>query len=266
MENHLDLMFQKLEKDKKTAVIPFLPAGWPELDSTTKIVDGAVRSGANAVELGWAFSDPLGDGPVNQVAYDRAIRNGSNGLSTLQNASEIRSKHSHLPIIVMGYANPLLSYGVEKWASDAKAAGVDGLICVDLPPQEAIEISSVLKKSNIHPIFLLAPTSTDERIELIASYGTGMIYCVSVVGITGVRRTLSSELPKFIKRVKEKTNVPLAVGFGISDADHVASVGNIAEAAVVGSAFVGAISSAQDKDYEAAAEKFIAALVNGGQS
>ena len=264
MENHLDLMFQELKKDKKTAVIPFLPAGWPELDSTEKIVDAAVRGGANAVELGWAFSDPLGDGPVNQVAYERAIQNGSSGASVLQNVSEIRSKHSNLPIIVMGYANTLLSYGVEKWASDAQAAGVDGLICVDLPPQEAMEISDILKQSNIHPIFLLAPTSTDERIELIAAHGTGMIYCVSVVGITGARRALSAELPEFVKRVKEKTNIPLAVGFGISEAEHIASVGNIAEAAVVGSAFVGAISSAQDNDYESAAETFISILVNGG--
>lgn len=140
MENHLDLMFQELKKDNKTAVIPFLPAGWPDLDSTEKIVDAAVRGGANAVELGWAFSDPLGDGPVNQVAYERAIQNGSNGATILQNVSKIRSKHSNLPIIVMGYANTLLSYGVEKWASDAQAVGVDGLICVDLPPQEAMEI------------------------------------------------------------------------------------------------------------------------------
>ena len=264
MENHLDRMFKELKKNKKTAVIPFLPAGWPELDSTEKIVSAAVRGGATAVELGWAFSDPLGDGPVNQVAYDRAIENGSNGTSILRAAAAIRSNHNHLPIIVMGYANPLLSYGVEKWAADAEAAGVDGLICVDLPPQEAIEISRILKRSNIHPIFLLAPTSTDERISLIAEHGTGMIYCVSVVGITGARRALSSELPDFIKRVKEKTNTPLAVGFGISEPEHVASVGNIAEAAVVGSAFVGAISSAQGNDHESAAEKFISRLVNGG--
>ena len=266
MHNQLDEMFENNRKNGKTIVIPFLPASWPESNSTIDIVNAAVKGGASAIEIGWPFSDPMGDGPVNQRAYDTAIQNGCTGEVVIDLASQIRTTHPHLPIIIMGYFNPLLAYGPERWAKDAQSAGINGLICVDLPPQEALEIAPILTKHSIHTIFLLAPTSTDDRIELVSEYGSGMIYCVSVVGITGARKTLSNELPVFIEQVRTKTDIPLAIGFGISERSHVVEVNEIADAAVVGSAFIQAIAQADRQTIQTATEDFIATLTSGRES
>ncbi len=263
MRNQLDEMFEDNKTDEKTVVIPFLPASWPERESTVDIVNAAVKGGASAIEIGWPFSDPMGDGPVNQRAYDQAIQNGCTGEVVIDLARQIRTEHPALPIIIMGYFNPLLAYGPERWAKDAESAGINGLICVDLPPQEALEITPILRKRSIHTIFLLAPTSTDDRINLVSEHGSGMIYCVSVVGITGARKTLSDELPKFIERVRKKTDIPLAIGFGISEHSHVVEVNEIADAAVVGSAFIQTISDSDTETIQKTTEGFMTNLTSG---
>lgn len=222
----------------RTPVIPFIPAGWPEIDATVEIVEAAVAGGAAAVEIGLPFSDPMGDGPTNQRAYEEAIRNGAATQTVFEVVRELRSRGVSVPLIVMGYFNPLLSYGVSRFVQEAVEAGVDGLITVDLPPQEAAELEGPAREAGLHLIYLLAPTSTEERIRLVAEHGSGFIYCVGVVGITGARSALSEELPEYIARVRGLTDLPLAVGFGISSREHVRQVEEFADAAVVGSAFV----------------------------
>ncbi|MQC18353.1 MAG: tryptophan synthase subunit alpha [Chloroflexi bacterium] len=238
MSDRIATAFAEARAAGRTAVIPFIPAGWPEIDATVEIVEAAVEGGATAVEIGWPFSDPMGDGPTNQRAYEEAIRNGTTGETVLAAVRELRARGVRVPIIIMGYFNPLLSYGIRRFVEDAAEAGVDGLITVDLPPQEAGELERPAREAGLHMIYLLAPTSTDDRIRLVAEHGSGFIYCVGVVGITGARSVLSAELPEYIARVRMLTDLPLAIGFGISSREHVETVGEYADAAVVGSAFV----------------------------
>ncbi|MGE3960927.1 MAG: tryptophan synthase subunit alpha [Dehalococcoidia bacterium] len=237
-EDRIARAFAAARAAGRTPVIPFIPAGWPEIDATVEIVEAAVAGGATAVEIGLPFSDPMGDGPTNQRAYEEAIRNGANTETVFDAVRELRARGVSVPLIVMGYFNPLLSYGISRFVQTAAEAGVDGLITVDLPPQEAGELEQPAREAGLHMIYLLAPTSTEDRIQLVADHGSGFIYCVGVVGITGARSVLSDELPEYIARVRAQTDLPLAVGFGISSREHVRSVGEYADAAVVGSAFV----------------------------
>ncbi len=222
----------------RAPVVPFIPAGWPEIDATADIVEAAVAGGAAAVEIGLPFSDPMGDGVTNQRAYEQAIANGATTDTLFDAVREIRARGVTVPLIVMGYFNPLLAYGISRFVQTAVEAGVDGLITVDLPPQEAGELERPAREAGLHMVYLLAPTSTEDRIRLVADHGSGFIYCVGVVGITGARSVLSDELPEYIARVRALTDLPLAVGFGISTRQHVSQVQEFADAAVIGSAFV----------------------------
>ncbi|MEX2446114.1 MAG: tryptophan synthase subunit alpha [Dehalococcoidia bacterium] len=242
-EGRVAEMFARTRAEGRPALIPFIPAGWPELDATVEIVLAAVEGGADAVELGMPFSDPLGDGAVNQQAYEQAIAAGCTPETVFDIVRELRSRGVRIPLLVMGYFNPVLAYGVGRFVQAAADAGVDGFIIVDLPPQEAAELEVPARAAGLHMVYLLAPTSTDERIRLVAEHGSGFIYCVSVVGITGERPELSAELPEFIGRVRARTELPLAIGFGISGRAHVQAVGALADAAVVGSAFVRTVAA-----------------------
>lgn len=257
MSDRLAEMFARTRAEGRPAVIPFLPAGWPELADTVRLAEAAIEGGADALELGLPFSDPLGDGPVNQQAYERAIANGCNTETVLAAVAELRARGVRAPILVMGYFNPVLAYGVNRFVQAAARAGVDGFIIVDLPPQEAEELEAPARAAGLHMVYLLAPTSTEDRIRLVAQHGSGFIYCVSVVGITGERRELSAELPEFIGRVRAATDLPLAVGFGISAREHVQAVGALADAAVVGSAFVRAILEASPDGRPGAVRAFV---------
>ncbi len=255
--DRLATMFASAKAEGRPAVIPFVPAGWPELDATVEIVEAAVAGGADALELGMPFSDPLGDGVVNQLAYQQAIAAGCNQDTVFEAVRELRRRGCSVPLLVMGYFNSVLAYGVGRFVQVAADAGVDGLIIVDLPPQEAAELEVPARAAGLHMVYLLAPTSTDDRIRLVAEHGSGFIYCVSVVGITGERPELSAELPEFIRRVRARTELPLAVGFGISAREHVQAVGALADAAVVGSAFVRAITEAPAGQRSAAVRAFV---------
>ena len=230
--------FAEAREAGRYPVVPFIPAGWPEIDATVEIVEAAVAGGAAIVEIGLPFSDPMGDGVTNQRAYEQAIANGANTETVFDAVRQLRARGVSVPLVVMGYFNPLLAYGISRFVQTAVEAGVDGLITVDLPPQEAGELERAAREAGLHMIYLLAPTSTEDRIRLVAEHGSGFIYCVGVVGITGARSVVSDELPEYIARVRALTDLPLAVGFGISSREHVRQVNEYADAAVVGSAFV----------------------------
>ena len=242
--DRLAAMFERTRAEGRPAVIPFVPAGWPEADATPEIVQAAIAGGADALELGLPFSDPLADGPANQQAYYEALQQGVTPVTVLDNVRELRATGVQIPLIIMGYVNPMLAYGAERWVRDAVEVGIDGLIVVDLPPGEARELEEPARAAGLHMIYLVAPTSTSERLQLVAEHASGFVYCVSLTGTTGARVELSKELPEFIARVRAHTKLPLAVGFGISERRHVEEVGAVADGAVIGSAFVRAISEA----------------------
>ena len=253
-------LFQETRAAGRTAVIPFVPAGWPELSATEGIVRAAVRGGADAIELGLPFSDPLADGATNQRAYHEAILAGSTAETLLQTVTRLRAGGIEIPIIVMGYVNPMMAYGFERWTRAAARAGIDGLIVVDLPPGEAGELEEAARRHSLHLIYLVAPTSDAERLSLVARHASGFVYCVSLTGTTGARAELPSDLAAFIGRVRSHIDLPLAVGFGISERRHVLEVAELADAAVVGSAFVRTISEAAPDRREAAVREFVEGL------
>jgi tryptophan synthase alpha chain len=242
MTDRIAEMFERTRADRRPAVIVFLPAGWPEPGATVPLVRAAVEAGADAVEIGLPFSDPIGDGVVNQQAYQQALSHGANTETVLDAVRDLRAEGVSVPLLVMGYFNPLLAYGVSRFVQAAAEAGVDGLIVVDLPPDEAAELETPARAAGLHMVYLLAPTSTEERIRSVAEHAGGFIYCVSVTGVTGARQSLPRELPEFLGRVRRLTDVPLAVGFGISAHEQVEAIGPAADAVIIGSAFVRTIA------------------------
>jgi len=250
-------LFEHTRAEGRTPVIPFVPAGWPEFDATAEIVQAAIEGGADAIELGLPFSDPLADGATNQQAYYEALQQGTTPVTLLETVRQLRAAGVTIPIIVMGYVNPMMAYGPEAWVNDAVEAGVDGLIIVDLPPNEAAELEQPARAAGLHMIYLVAPTSNEERLQLVAEHASGFIYCVSLTGTTGARNEMAADLGEFIARVRAHTDLPLAVGFGISERRHVEQVGAVADAAVIGSAFVRTIAEAPRDQRAAAVRDFV---------
>lgn len=230
--------FARLRDERRTGFVAFLTVGYPTLDETPGLVSALVEGGADVIELGVPFSDPLAEGPTIQRSSHQALLNGVTPAFCLDTVRELRSRGVEAPLIPMGYYNPLLAYGLEPFCRDAASAGVDGLIAVDLPPEESHDLHEACRAHDLDLIYLLAPTSTDERIDLVASLASGFIYCVSLTGVTGARDELSEGLTSFMQRVRSRTPLPLAVGFGISKPKHFQAVGRIADAAVIGSAII----------------------------
>ena len=237
-------LFTRTRAEGRPALIAFVPGGWPEPGATPALVQALIEGGADAVEIGVPFSDPLADGPTNQAAYQQALDQGVTPDDVLDAVRACREGGVSEPLLLMGYFNPLLAMGIDAFAAAAESAGVDGLIIVDLPVEEAAELAGPARAHGVDVIYLLAPTSTDERIAAVAERGEGFIYCVSVTGVTSARAQVSAELPDFVARVRAHTGLPLAVGFGISRREHVVEVGRVADGVVVGSALVDAISAA----------------------
>ncbi|MEZ4502756.1 MAG: tryptophan synthase subunit alpha [Dehalococcoidia bacterium] len=237
-EDRLASMFERTRAEGRPAVIIFAPCGFPERDATVEVIKAAVEGGADAIEIGMPFSDPLADGPVNQAAYGRALEEGFVPADVWDTVRRLRAEGVGVPILGMGYSNPLFAYGIEAFTRDAAEAGLDGFVIVDLPPEEAGELEQAARARGLHLIYLLAPTSTDERIALAAEHGSGFLYCVSVTGVTGTQEAPFADLPPFIERVRGLTDLPLAIGFGISRREHVEAAGRLADAAIIGSAFV----------------------------
>ncbi|MBI2423262.1 MAG: tryptophan synthase subunit alpha [Candidatus Hydrogenedentes bacterium] len=243
--NRIDARFAALKAEGKTAFIPYITAGDPNLAQTEKLVYALEKAGVDIIEFGVPFSDPVGDGPVNQEAALRALKNHITLKDIFACVARIRT-NSPIPIVLFTYFNPVLAYGFVGFARDAAAAGVDGVLCVDLPPEEATEYKAALDEAGVRTVFLMAPTSTDKRIELIARNSTGFIYYVSRLGVTGERDALETDLRSAVARIKQHTDKPVAVGFGISTPAHARDVASMADGVVVGSAIVRMIGQLGD--------------------
>jgi tryptophan synthase alpha chain len=230
--------FQALGREKRKALIPYITAGDPHPSLTVPLMRGLVEAGADILELGVPFSDPMADGPVIQRAGERALKHGVGLTNVLEMVADFRKTDSSTPIVLMGYANPIEAMGTEKFIGAAKAAGVDGVIVVDYPPEECEQFAALAKKAGIDPIFLLAPTSTDKRIEQVGRVGGGYLYYVSLRGITGAANIDFSEISSRIPRIRAATHLPIGVGFGIRDAESARRVAQSADAVVIGSRII----------------------------
>ncbi len=224
--------------DHKPGLVIYLTAGDPSLGATREIALAAIDAGADVLELGVPFSDPLADGPVIQRASERALAHGTRLKDVLALAGEIRAARPQAGIVIFSYFNPILRYGLAKFAEDAKAAGVDGVLATDMIVEEAGEYLRELSRVDLAPIFLAAPTSPDARLEAIASHSKGFVYAISRVGITGKQQSMTADALALVERIRRWSRLPVAVGFGISNAEHVAQVAEFADAAVIGSAIV----------------------------
>jgi len=244
--NRIEAAFVRLKAEKKPAFIPYITAGDPTLAQTEAIVYGLEAAGADILELGIPFSDPVGDGPAIQAAAQRALENKVTTEDIFQLTAKIREK-SQLPVLLFTYFNPVLAYGLERFAKDAAAAGADGVLCVDLPPEEADEYKAALDEAGMATVFLTAPTTTNERLEAIAKRCSGFVYYVSRLGVTGEQQELQADLDQAVARIKAHTDKPVAVGFGISRPEHATVVGGLADGVVVGSALVRLIGEIGDQ-------------------
>lgn len=244
--NRLAESFAKAEGERRGNLIIYITAGDPDLETTAKLVPTLAEAGADTVELGIPFSDPLADGPIIQAAAQRALDRGCTVAGVLDCAAQIRDR-CDIPLVFMTCYNPVLQMGPEEFARSASQAGADGVLMTDLPPAEAGEWVEVLGANGLDSVFLVAPASTPARVELAARLTTGFVYCVSRPGVTGVRDELPEELTGLVARIRKTTDKPVAVGFGISKAEHVRSVCEIADGAIVGSAMVRTIAEADGR-------------------
>jgi tryptophan synthase alpha chain len=233
----------------KPIFMPYFPLGYPDLDTSIDVIEALAKNGADLIEVGLSFSDPLADGPVIQHATQIALEKGITVRKSLEAMKELRKRGVAIPLILMGYFNPMLAYGLEKFVRDAREAGADGFIIPDLPLEEAKEFQSLV--GDMPLIQMLAPTSPNERMEMIARNAKGFIYLVSVTGVTGERKSISEDLGELINRVRTHTSVPVCVGFGIGTPEQAAQVGALADGVIVGSACVKTIGASQ-KPVEAA--------------
>ena len=227
----------------KPIFMPYFPLGYPDLDTSIDVIEALAKNGADLIEVGLSFSDPLADGPVVQHATQIALEKGITVKKSLAAVAELRKRGVGIPLILMGYYNPMLAYGLEKFIHDAREAGADGFIIPDLPMEEADEFQSV--NGDMPLIQMVAPTSPDERMEAIARNAKGFIYLVSVTGVTGARTSISDGLGDLIQRVREHTSAPVCVGFGIGTPEQAKQVGALADGVIVGSACVKTIGSSQ---------------------
>lgn len=256
--------YQTLKQYNRTALIPFITAGDPTPQNTLEIMQTLVRHGADLIELGIPFSDPMADGPVIQRANERALKQGISLSGVLEMIEQFRQVDARTPVILMGYLNPVEIFGYEEFAVRAAAVGVDGVIIVDMPPEEAVLLNRHLRDREIDQIFLVTPTTTDQRIEIIAGIASGFLYYVSVKGTTGGKGADPVEVNEKLRLVRSKSELPLAVGFGIKDAETAVRIAGYCDAVVIGSALVEIIHTAATtgKDIAAQVGSFVAPIRN----
>ena len=235
--------FRELAESSELGLVAYITAGDPSLDATERIVLSTAEAGADVIELGVPFSDPVADGPTIQRASERALRGGTTLAGVIDLVRRLR-RSTEVPLVLFSYFNPILQMGLGKFAAAAAAAGADGVLVTDVTPEEGGEYRAAMRARGLDTIFLAAPTSTDARLALIAEASSGFLYLISRTGVTGARESLPQELPALARRVRRFTKLPLAIGFGISLPAHVAALGGIADAAVVGSALVSEIEKA----------------------
>ena len=244
----------------KPGLVVYLTAGDPSLDATRAIALQAIDAGADVIELGVPFSDPLADGPIIQRASERALARGTRMVDVLEIARNIRAARPNAGLVIFTYLNPVLRYGLSRFADDAAAAGADGVLVTDMIVEEADEYLAQMSRVGLAPVFLAAPTSPDDRLEAIASHSKGFIYAISRVGITGKQQSLTTDAAALVARIRRWTGLPVAVGFGISNAEHVARVAEFADAAVIGSAIVELIERSTPEAAPEAVARFIKGL------
>ncbi len=234
----LESMFADTESQNRAAFLPYFPIGYPDYVASLDAIEAMANAGVDGFEIGIPFSDPLADGPTVQAATQKALENGTTVRTCLQAVRDLRARGVRQPMLMMSYVNPLIAYGTAAFVRDAKDAGADGLIVPDLPPEEAHYFAAVCEQEGMALVFLLAPTSTSERIRLAGQAARGFIYVVSLTGITGERSQLAPDLADFISRVRAETDVPLVLGFGISTPDHARMMNGLVNGFIVGSALV----------------------------
>jgi len=252
--------FAALRARKGTALIPYVTVGDPHADGTVEILLAMARAGADIIELGIPFSDPMADGPVVQKASERALARGIGMKQVLSAVAEFRRQDPKTPIVLMGYANPIERYGIEAFADAARDAGVDGVLVVDYPPEECADFAALLKARAIDPIFLIAPTSTDERIAGVARVASGYVYHVSLKGVTGAGHFDIGAVAAMIPRIKAQVKLPIGVGFGIRDAKTARAVAEVADAVVIGSALIQHLEGAGRAEAATMAGRFVAEI------
>jgi tryptophan synthase alpha chain len=245
----------------KPGLVAYLTAGDPDLKTTRAIAIAAIDAGADVIELGVPFSDPLADGPVIQRASERSLAHGTKLTDVLALAKELRAERRNAGLVIFTYLNPVLRYGLERFCEAAEAAGVDGVLVTDMIVEEAAEYLACLEQHKLAPIFLAAPTSPDERLEKIAAASRGFVYAISRVGITGTQQSLAADAEQLVTRLRRYTKLPIAVGFGVSNAEHFAAVGKFADAAVVGSALVATIERSEPAEAPSSIGRFIQDLL-----
>ena len=258
--SRIQATFERLQKEGRKALIPYVAAGDPDVAASVEILRAMADAGAAVIELGVPFSDPMADGPVIQKAAERALAQGTGLPQVLEIVSAFRRTHADTPVVLMGYANPIERYGVERFVTDAKAAGVDGVLVVDYPPEECEEFALRLRSQGLDLIFLLAPTSSEARMQTLGRIASGYVYYVSLRGVTGAANLDISAVAEMIPRIQRHVKVPVGVGFGIRDAKTARAVAAVADAVVIGSALVQHLElQPRDKVAEAAA-RFIAEI------
>lgn len=262
--NRIDQCFKALAEQSKKAVIPYVTAGYPTMDSTVDVLHAMVEAGADIIELGIPFSDPMADGPVIQKACEVSLENGVTLRKVLEMIETFRSKDSKTPIVLMGYLNPFEAFGYQDFAEAAAKAGVDGVLAVDLPPEASDILQPALEKQDLKCIYLLAPTSTEARVKEVAKSGSGYVYYVSLKGVTGSATLDTEDVKQQIERLKAHITIPICVGFGISDGASAKAVGQFAEGVIVGSAYIKTLAKAKDKsEILANTQSLTAELVSG---
>ena len=260
MANRIDTVLGRLRESGQTALAPYVTIGFPDVPTSEELVRTILDSGGDMMELGVPFSDPLADGPTIQMTTYRALQNRVTVRECLAVVRRLRASGVEAPLVFLGYYNPYFRYGTENFLDDAADAGVDGMIVPDLPTEEAAPFGEMCASRGIHLIPMLAPTSSDERIEDACKAAGGFIYCVSLTGVTSARRTLSRATAGLVERIRQHTDLPILVGFGVSRAEHLVEIGTYAEGAAVGSALLDAVHNAPPDGKVEAARDFIRTL------
>ena len=244
--------FSAAKDEKRAALMPYFTLGYPDPETSLDVVEAIAKAGADLIELGFPFSDPLADGPTIQHSTQVALEQGVNAAQCIEMVSELRARGVTQPFMLMGYINPILAFGVERFVVEVTETGVDGLIVPDLPPEEGSEIETACQAHSRALVYLLAPTSPPERVELLASHTSGFLYLVSLAGVTGARAALPPHLANFVQRVRAVAKTPLAMGFGISTPEQARAVGQLVDGVIVGSALVKAAGQSDDPAQAAA--------------
>jgi len=261
VSNRIDSRFKALSGAGRKALVPFITTGDPDPEWTVGIMHALVAAGADVLELGVPFSDPMADGPVIQVASERAIKRGVNLAKVLSTVKSFREKDADTPVVLMGYLNPIERFGADEFARQAESCGVDGVLIVDCPPEEMSRFRVPLDQHDIHTISMIAPTTTPERMKMIAGQARGYIYYVSFKGITGANRLVEASLETPIRNLRAASDLPIAVGFGIKGPESAAAVARVADAVVIGSALVEKIAEASsEEDAGARIDAFLAPI------